>query len=194
MVTQELKDIINQQRNSGFVADDDRIHIETRNARNVLMRGLVHFCGEETQWLPEYEEVAEWLADNKSRGLLCYGNCGRGKSLICQKILPIIFRSWHGLIMNTVSMTEISNRFNSISDKKIISLDDVGTESIANQYGEKHDYFRELVDLAERKQKLIVITTNLSLSEIKERYGERTIDRLHALTKTILFKGNSLRK
>ena len=190
----ELSRIIEQQRNSGFKADDTRVHIETLNARNVLMRGLVHFCGDQTQWLPEYEIIAEWLADNNYRGLLCYGDCGRGKSLITQRILPIIFQHWHGLIMNTVSMTELSTQFKEISERKIISIDDIGTESIANQYGEKHDYFCELVDLAERKQKLIVISTNLSLKEIEERYGQRTIDRLHALTTTVLFKGKSLRK
>lgn len=190
----ELQDIIRQQRESGFRADDTRIHIETADARRVLMRGLVHFCGEQTQWLPEYEEVALWMADNKGRGLLCYGNCGRGKSLITQRILPIVFQHWHGLIMNTVNAPELSDRFQEISQYKIVSIDDIGTEAVANKFGEKHDYFAELVDLAERKQKLLVISTNLGLNEIFERYGERTFDRLRSITTTVLFKGESLRK
>lgn len=190
----ELQEIINQHRESGFMANDTRIHIATQGARNILMRGLVHFCGEDTQWLPEYESVSSWLAENNGRGLLCHGNCGRGKSLITQQILPIIFRHYHGLIMNTVQATELSQRFDEIKEYKILSIDDLGTEDISNKYGERHDYFREIVDLAERKQKLLIVSTNLGLKDILERYGERTLDRLKALTTTVLFKGDSLRK
>lgn len=189
-----LDEIIEQQVKSGFAPEDNRIFIETPDARNVLMRGITHFCGKDAQWLPEYESMALWLSNNNGRGLLCYGNCGRGKTLITQRILPIIFRYWHGLALNTITATELSERFNEISGYKIISVDDIGTEDIANRYGEKHDYFRELVDLAERKQKLLIVSTNLELKQIAERYGERTIDRLRALTTTILFKGTSLRK
>ena len=189
-----LDEIIEQQVKSGFAPEDNRIFIETPDARNVLMRGITHFCGKDAQWLPEYESMALWLSNNNGRGLLCYGNCGRGKTLITQRILPIIFRYWHGLALNTVTATELSERFNEISSYKIISVDDIGTEDIANRYGEKHDYFRELVDIAERKQKLLIVSTNMELKQIAERYGERTIDRLRALTTTILFKGTSLRK
>lgn len=189
-----LDEIIEQQVKSGFAPEDNRIFIETPDARNVLMRGITHFCGKDAQWLPEYESMALWLSNNNGRGILCYGNCGRGKTLITQRILPIIFRYWHGLALNTITATELSERFNEISSYKIISVDDIGTEDIANRYGEKHDYFRELVDLAERKQKLLIVSTNLELKQIAERYGERTIDRLRALTTTILFKGTSLRK
>ena len=34
------------------------------------------------EWLPEYEEVAAWMCDNKGKGLLLSGDCGRGKSNI----------------------------------------------------------------------------------------------------------------
>lgn len=193
MVNNELQKIIRQQTNRHFVARDERVHIKTPNARQILMRGLVHFCGGQTQWLPEYDAVSSWLENNGGRGILCYGNCGRGKSLITQRIMPVIFQRWHGLIVNNVVATELANRYQEISQYKILSIDDVGTEDIANRYGEKHDYFREIVDLAERKQKLLLISTNFGLKEIAERYGERTIDRLRAITTTVQFKGGSLR-
>lgn len=193
MVNNELQKIIQQQISSRFGARDERIHIATPDARHVLMRGLVHFCGEHTQWLPEYEAVSSWLECNGGRGILCYGNCGRGKSLITQRIMPIIFQRWHGLIVNNVVASELASRFQEVSQYKLLSIDDVGTEDIANRYGEKHDYFREIVDLAERKQKLLLISTNFGLKEIAERYGERTIDRLRAITTTVQFNGRSLR-
>jgi DNA replication protein len=62
------------------------------------------------------------------------------------------------------------------------------------KYGEKRLAFPELVDEAEKKGKLLIVTTNLSIQELKEKYGERTVDRLRAITTPILFKGESLRK
>lgn len=81
-----------------------------------------------------------------------------------------------------------------VKQKHIIYIDDIGTESLSVKYGEKRMTFPELVDEAEKKGKLLIITTNLSLSEIKEKYGERTLDRLRAITTPIVFKGESLRK
>lgn len=174
--------------------EDTRIYINIPNAKENLMEGLQYFCGKDAQWLPEYDNIVSWLEDNNERGLLCIGNCGRGKTLITQKILPVLFRHYHRKIVNTVTATNLSKKFNELSELKIISIDDVGFEGIGNNYGEKHLYFAELVDLAEREDKMLIISTNLSVSEIREKYGERTIDRLRAITKPVLFTGESLRK
>ena len=192
-----INDIIGNETEriwNGRAVEDDRVYIRTNDARSVLARGIRYFLGENAVWLPEYEHIAEWLADNKGRGLLCIGNCGRGKTVICQRVLPVIFKHWHRLIMNTVTMTDLNERFDEYSRYKIISLDDVGVESVANKFGEKHSYFSEIVDLAERKQKLLVISTNLGDKELVNMYGVRTLDRLRALTKVVVFKGESLRK
>lgn len=172
---------------------DDRIYIRTPDAKSVLASGIRHFVGESAVWLDEYDQVAEWLEDNKGLGLLCAGNCGRGKSVICQKVLPVVFKFWHKKVMNTFTATDLNDHFNEFSQYKILSIDDMGTEPNANRYGEKHDYMQEIVDLAERKQKLIVISTNLDGKEMLERYGERTVDRLKSITKSVAFSGESLR-
>lgn len=72
--------------------------------------------------------------------------------------------------------------------------DDIGTENLSVKYGEKRLSFAELADEAEKKGKLLILTTNLSIDELREKYGERTIDRLRAITRTVLFSGESLRK
>jgi len=81
-----------------------------------------------------------------------------------------------------------------VKKKHIIYVDDIGTENLSIKYGEKRLAFAELADEAEKKGKLLILTTNLTIDELKEKYGERTIDRLRAITKTILFSGASLRK
>ena len=65
-------------------------------------------------------------------------------------------------------------------------MDDIGTENLSVKYGEKRLAFAELTDEAEKKGKLLILTTNLSIDELREKYGERTVDRLRAITKTVL--------
>ena len=81
-----------------------------------------------------------------------------------------------------------------VKQKHIIYVDDIGTENLSVKYGEKRLAFAELADEAEKKGKLLILTTNLTIDELREKYGERTIDRLRAITKTVLFSGESLRK
>lgn len=173
--------------------EDDRVYIKTPDAKRILARGIRHFIGDSAVWLDEYDQVAEWLEDNKGLGLFCAGNCGRGKSVICQKVLPVIFKYWHKKVVNTVTAVDLNRRFDEISQYKIISIDDIGTEAGAVVYGETHDYIQELVDLAERRQKLLIVTTNMNIKEIGKKYGDRTVDRLRALTKCVIFEGKSLR-
>lgn len=96
-----------------------------------------------------------------------------------------IIRSWNARDINQ-SIDEIKNLW-------AVTIDDVGTESMANVYGEKRNAFSEIVDNAERKGKMIIITTNLSIEELTEKYGERTMDRIRDITTSVLFKGNSMR-
>jgi len=50
------------------------------------------------------------------------------------------------------------------------------------------------MDAVEKYAKLIIISTNLTKSELKDRYGERVYERLISTTKRIEFTGKSLRK
>lgn len=178
----------------GRAANDNRVYIKTPDARSILARGIRHFVGPNAVWLDEYEQVAEWLADNKGKGLLCVGNCGRGKTVICQQVLPAIFQHWHHLIVNTITATELNYKFDEFRQYKIVSIDDLGTESMGNDYGTKRFYTQELIDEAERKQKLLIMSTNLNEKELKAKYDIRTIDRLRALSTFVVFRGESLRK
>jgi DNA replication protein DnaC len=72
-------------------------------------------------------------------------------------------------------------------------LDDIGTEDIAVSFGNKRAAFSEIMDAAEKKGKLVIITTNLQKEEIVQRYKERVYDRIISTTKRIKFSGNSLR-
>ena len=199
-----INDIIARRKRQGDSLKDDRIYLRIPNARVVLMEALVDELGEKAQWLPEYEEVADWLSDNQGKGLMCIGNCGRGKTVITQRLLPGIIHKYYGLVLNCYTALALNDydvdergktilQYKAIARNKLVCIDDVGTEPEARIFGESHLFFSELVDEAERKQKLLICSTNLDRKELLSNYDARTVDRLTALTRRVRFKGESLR-
>ena len=61
-------------------------------------------------------------------------------------------------------------------------------------YGNRNIRFPDIVDEAEKKGNLLIFSTNCSQEKMMEKYGDRTVDRLRAITKKIVFRGKSLRK
>ena len=170
------------------------------NARERMEKGLQHYLGDRARWLPCYDEVAGWLADNKGRGLLCIGSSGLGKTLVCEKILPVIL----GHKVKTVTAREMGAHIDDLMKERCVVIDDIGREPVEyKSYGNVRKPFFELCDAAERNGILLIITTNLSTSRvsnplyqssIQERYGADVISRLRAVVKVVEFKGDDLRK
>lgn len=185
---------IERLKDTGFCPIPNTVQVSIPDAKNVLWNGIRYFTGDKARWLPEYDEVVSWLTDNSGRGLLCFGNCGRGKTLICGKILPLVLNHYCRKVINCYDAQQMNANLDDVKQKHIIYVDDIGTESLSVKYGEKRLAFAELADETEKKGKLLIITTNLSIDELREKYGERTIDRLKAITRTVLFSGESLRK
>lgn len=173
--------------------DDKRVYIRLQNAKDILQRGMNWATSGNCKWQPEYDKIVDWLTDNHGRGLLMYGQCGRGKSLLGMYVLPTILNYWCHKIVNCVNAQQMNQQADELLSKHIIYIDDVGTESVSNQYGNKRTVFPEIVDAAERHGKLLIISTNLSLLQLQQQYGDRIADRLKAITTQVLFKGNSLR-
>lgn len=185
---------INRLRDTVFSPIPNKVQFSIPDAKTILWAGIKYFTGKDAQWLPEYEEVVSWLSGNEGRGLLCFGNCGRGKTLICGKIIPLLLNHYCGKVVSCYDSQQMNADLDAVKQKHIIYVDDIGTENISVKYGEKRLAFAELADEAEKKGKLLILTTNLTIEELREKYGERTIDRLRAITKTVLFSGISLRK
>lgn len=189
-----IDDIFARLKDTGYEIPQ-RIRLQVPDARKRLADGLKYVLarqGEKPQWLPEYEQVADWLADNKGKGLLLAGNCGRGKTLIAVRVLPIFFAERH-LFYNPFNSYELNNRQNEVFRCKILCVDDLGVENESVKYGERRNVFTELIDSVEKKGKLLVVTTNLTQDEIMEKYGTRTLDRIFSCCKIVTFSGRSLR-
>lgn len=191
----QLNAILNEARRLGYQVDDERVDIHIQDARNLLWQLLQHFTGGRAVWHPEYDQVAAWLTDNKRRGLLMMGPTGVGKTLICTRILPLIINARMGLRVMVHDALELNKNFDKIVRQKLICIDDVGTEATRTfDYGTPHIRFNELLDAAEKQQKLLILNTNLSLTEILHTYGDRA-DRLRALVTPVTMRsGESHRR
>lgn len=172
----------------------DFVNVSIPDAKSMLWRGLCYFLqGNKPKWLESYNEIADWMGGNKGKGLLLAGNCGLGKSVICTKVLPILLNHYHNLIVETFVGTRINANAAAIMRRKAVVIDDIGIEDIANDYGEKHAFMPEIVDNAERNGNMLILTTNLTPDELRAKYGERTYDRLTAITRLVLMSGKSMR-
>lgn len=217
-----MADVIKAQRKRGFKGDtkvrwrlDPDIDRAREHAVEILMRGLAYAIGPEAQWLPEYDGVADWLADNRGRGLMCIGDCGRGKTVITRDILPLVMQNyiwvtdakaggWYHPVYNYFLAKELKSRWAEIERAKVICIDDVGTEAIAKVYGETHNYFAELVDLCNDRDKLLICSTNLTQEQLfggtddqgvtyPPRYDQRIFSRLVGNTVRVYFEGEDMR-
>jgi len=140
--------------------------------------------------LPAYDEIIDWMVDTKGRGLMLMGECGLGKSTILNYVIPAIFRTKTNKILRSVPAKELG----AVDRNKapFIIIDDLGTESIKNDYGTKIDAVADAISYAEDSSKTLLITTNLTPQALKERYDERTLDRLRKC-KVVIIKGKSFR-
>ncbi len=189
--------IVKEMRSMQMPLPSDKIQLRLTDASQVLSNGLAYFLalqGREMQWLPEYDEVTAWLSANNGRGLFLYGNCGRGKSLLCRYVLPAILLGYYGRVTTIFDTYEMNSNIDFVLSKHIISIDDIGTEEVSNIYGNKRMAFAEVMDAAEKHNKLVMVSTNLSVGDIRKRYGDRVLDRIKSTTTRILFQGESLRK
>lgn len=194
-----FKNLVSQMRDTGYPQEIDRVQISIPNAEKRLRGGLQYVVnmksGCNAEWNERnYRPIVDWMTDNKGKGLLMFGGCGLGKSVIGMYILPLLIKDVHKKEVNIFSAQELNQKIDEILKLHIIYIDDIGTEDNLNSYGNKRMPFAELCDAAEKKGKLLILTTNLSIDELTQRYGDRVVDRLIATTKAVPFTGDSLRK
>ncbi len=148
----------------------------------------------EFKFLPEYSQVADYLSNTKGQGLFMVGSVGRGKSVLAEKVIPVLFKAAQNKIVSVYHALALGNHLNEAIRKKFIVIDDVGIESIHNNYGSKTEPFADLIAMAERNSAVVYITTNLTSQQLINRYGERIIGRIEKLCRIVKFEGKSLRR
>lgn len=200
-----FEEIANYLRQQGWQpVTQGKQHVKIANAEERLRNGLRCYFGEEYKWLSGYERIADWLTDNKGRGLLLVGVSGLGKTKICRDILPVILGRSD---IPFVPAREIHGRMEELKKAPCVIIDDLGKEE-EKFYGNKNEDLLELLDAAEQRGNILIINTNLSTTpkpenwqkewlyptSIKERYGDAVLDRMRATMRAIEITGKSMRK
>ena len=144
----------------------------------------------EYKHLSAYDEIIDWMVDTKGKGLILMGECGLGKSTILKYVIPAIFHTKINKVLTRIPAKELGPIDR--NEKPCILIDDLGTESIRNDYGTRVDYVADAISYAEDSSKTILISTNLTPKQLQSKYDERTLDRLRRC-KVVKFEGESLR-
>jgi len=189
----KVEDLIYEMRWNGMKVPNEKIYFSGTGAEIRMKEVFEHFV-EGTIWMKEYSEVAKWIENNEGLGLLMHGKCGTGKTILGRYVLPAMILSAFNKVVKCFDAIELNTKPDDILNNKILSIDDIGIESVMVNYGEKRLVFSELMDRTEKENKLLILTTNLSDKEIELKYGERVLDRIKSTTKRVAFNGKSFRR
>ena len=102
--------------------------------------------------LPEYDEVIDWMTNTDDKGLMLMGDCGRGKSVILNGVLPVLFRMKNRVLQPVHAQNfsaEVPNQRLAWGERPATHLDrlltngypaidELGIEPMMNDYGEKY--------------------------------------------------------
>lgn len=196
MRTIDGKSILEEMKTHGMYTGGNSVFISIQDSKFILENAMKFFLsldGKELIWKPEYDEISEWLSDNKGKGLLMFGNSGLGKSVLGMKVIPAILLKYSRKIVKTYGVNEMNQRPEEVLKCKLISIDDIGTEDVLNSYGNRRMVFADVIDEAEKNGNLVILSTNLDKDKLIDKYGFRVYDRIIATTKRIEFSGKSLR-
>jgi DNA replication protein DnaC len=144
------------------------------------------------------------------KGLLIIGDygCGKtsmlrafqmvGKSLLPDPILWFNSVSCNALVMefegmDTKDKSAKKHFFQKYNKAAVMYFDDFGTESNASNFGIKN-LMKDILEERYANNKRTFLTSNLSLLEIQEKYGDRVYDRLQEMFNIIQMSGDSFRR
>jgi DNA replication protein DnaC len=148
---------------------------------------------------PEIVDALSWYL--KGYNLLISGCVGTGKTYFFKCLSDVLklkkLPSIHRLTMIKTQgwdMEQASNWIEEMKDCDVL-LDDVGTEPCMSSWGQKAELFPYLLEMRMMNHDhRMHITTNLSIGEIINRYGERVGDRMVQMFHSIKIKQTSSRR
>lgn len=185
-----------------FNTRDNVFHFRVKNAKEIIIHFWNNIMNEKIEWIPEYDKIAQWLTDNKGKGLFLYGANGRGKTVMIEIVIPAILSVYFKKVVTITSakgmnvVIEDKLILDDLLNKKLLSIDDVGKESDLTHYGMIRVAFAEIMDNAEKKGNFILATSNLDAKQLLEKYDNAVMERIKSCCARISFdkKQKSLRK
>ena len=144
--------------------------------------------------------------DKEGGNLLFYGETGLGKTFLSNCIAKALMDTQHTVLYQSavqlfedvcgdVIMRKGQNptskeTYNYLYNCDLLIIDDLGTE-FTNSFVSSELY--SILNTRMRENKSTVISTNLNLQELTERYSDRISTRIFAEYKVFNFYGNNIR-
>ena len=151
-----------------------------------------------------YTKLFNWCKNiNKSsiKTILLVGDTGVGKTYltecVCNELINknVVVNYYTSFALNDLfykyHTSFAENRaglLDGVMDCDVLIIDDFGSEP---KIKTTEEYFYALINERSTKKLSTIISTNLSLSQIMDRYGERTFSRLNNKSSCVLFKLNN---
>lgn len=134
------------------------------------------------------KKLAKWEPKPESKGVLLYGEPGRGKSALCKALINRWATEEYRALFITIGdaldnirnafddeQTSVGQELDKLRKPGLLVIDDFGTEKLTEFVDEK---FFAIFDWRGRHKKHTFLSTNLTLAELKKRYSPRVFDRL----------------
>lgn len=165
---------------------------------------------EEKQVKENIRAITKWsLEKNYNPFLFLAGTVGNGKTTLAKACIQVTNLYWQKRedllqvwrkpfkVVTATELNEIakddSKEFKEIKGAQRMMIDDIGTEAVSvKNYGNVISPFVETLYHRYDKGLITIMTSNLTLEEIRERYGVRVFDRMQESNK-IFFRGESYR-
>lgn len=177
--------------------DASLIPDEPVNGTGITQRKLTAIAREQCEkWADQYPEV-------KQRDLLLTGGSGLGKTFLMRAMAArlvergmnvLIVSAYTFLQMARKSYFESENGVRELTDVPVLMLDDLGSEPLMQNITVEQLF--NLLNERQNRGLSTVISTNLNLQELRERYTERVASRLNNPKNCLILTlaGRDLRK
>ena len=138
-------------------------------------------------------------------GMMLQGRPGNGKTYLSNCIANYLLDTFTPVISISINdlLDRLKQNYNrwekegeaelikSITRADLIILDDLGTENPTDWAISK---VYSIIDAIYRAKKCLIVSTNYSLQQLRDQYGERTISRLEEMCTTITIRDKSFRE
>lgn len=160
-------------------------------------------CREQMEDILDFCKAYAMSFNSKSGSILMTGNTGLGKTHLSLSIVKEAIKKGYNCAYGSAQnfLTKIENEHFSRGDERtdtldalitadLLIFDDLGTE-FSSPYINSTIY--SIINTRLLSQKPTIISTNLSLEELKHRYGDRIVSRIMGSYDILCFEGRDIR-
>jgi len=150
------------------------------------------------------QEQALKIIENLQKGICLLGDVGIGKTQVFKQafenknatiIGPMYTANYISALYNSEGMKGIHEKFKYQLEGRLgLVIDDIGTEVVSSNYGIKIDIIEWLILECYNVRTRIYLTSNLTLTSLTKRYGQRVIDRIKETTYVVVLEGKNYRE